>query len=366
MGKRQKDDRIVALEKQGIHPYSISRLNAIDGCLLEAYYTYRMWPKPTPAPNIYGVMGTKVHDGLEKIYNGEAGKEILLPALQSELSYADLVGVDFPKDFKGGTAIRDNWIADMTDFCNTFEKMEGEFSTEELVILKVSDKRYLIGYVDLIQIVDEESKKIRIYDFKTSAKFKKDDLKHHGRQLIVYGLAKRLEGYEIERLAWIMLKYVKVGFDGYARVNSKNKTHIEKVVQRCKFAKEMAPVVEKMLIEAGYGELDVDIILSTFKETNSLESLPEIVQNQISVEQYIEEYPFTEELIQETLDYINQQADKFEDLWDKPMEEWTPVEIKDGQSFYCTNLCSHREHCPALEKYKFKLKLDQMTDDDLF
>lgn len=365
MAQRRKDARLIELEKRGIRPYSISRLNAIDGCLLEAYYTYRMTPKPPQSPNIYGIMGTKVHDGLEKIYNNEAGKEILLPALQSELSNADLLNVDFPRDFKGGTTIRDNWISDMTNFCNTFEKMDGQFSTEELVILPVGD-RYLIGYIDLIQIVDEESKKIRIYDFKTSSKFKKDDLKHHGRQLIVYGLAKRLQGYEIEGLAWIMLKYVKVAFDGYARVNSKTKTRIEKVVQRSKFAKEMSPVVEKILTEAGYDEIDIDIILSNFKESNSVESLPEIVQNQLFVEQYIEEYPFTEELIQETLDYINTRAEKFESLWDKPIEDWTPVTIDKNQIFYCTNLCSHRDHCEALAKYRLKQELDEISDIDLF
>ncbi|MEY8366559.1 PD-(D/E)XK nuclease family protein [Anaerovoracaceae bacterium 41-7] len=364
MAKRVKDVRLIELEEAGIKPYSISKLNAIDGCLLEAYFTYKEHNRGRNS--IYGVMGAKIHDVLEEIYNDTATKEDLLPALKKELVDADLIGVDFPKDMKGGTAIKDNWIADMESFCKSFEKMKGDFSTEEFLILKVSDSRYLIGYADLIQIVDEENKVIDIYDFKTSAKFKKDDLKHHGRQLIVYGLAKAQEGYEIRRLAWIMLKYVKVQFDGYKRVNSKSKSKITKVIQRCKFAKEMCPVVEKMLYDAGCDELDVEIMIANFLEENSLSVLPDEIRNQITVEQYIEEYPFSEELQQEALDYINDRADKFEELWDKPMEQWVPVEINRSQEFYCNNLCKHRDSCHELQRYNLLVTLEETDDEDLF
>lgn len=244
--------------------------------------------------------------------------------------------------------------------------MDGDFSTEELVILKVSDSRYLIGYVDLIELVNEETKEINIYDFKTSSDFKKSDLEHHGRQLIVYGLAKSMEGFKIGKLAWIMLKYVTVQYDGYARANSKHKTRIKKIIRRGRFAKEMTPVVEKMLYEAGWDDLDVEITISEFNEKNSLEVLPQFIQDAITVKQYIHEYPFTEDLIQETLDYINEQADKFEELWDKPIEEWRPVEINGTNSFYCFNLCSHREHCPELQKYKLGMQLEEIDDEDLF
>lgn len=366
MGERAQDDRLIALRNAGISPYSISKLNAIDGCLKEACYTYKLHMRNQGKQNIYGVMGGQVHDVLEKIYNNQATGDDLLPALNRELADAEMIGVDFPKDFKGGTAIRDNWVAAMRDFCENFEKLEGEFRTEELTILKISDKRYLIGYVDLIQIVDEEKKIINIYDFKTSSKFKKEDLLHHGRQLIVYGMAMEQVGYKVENLAWIMLKYVTVSYMGYAKSNSKNKTKKSKVILRGKLGKELASEVERQMIESGYGEIDIEITLDRFRETNSLDVLPYEIAKNFKVEQCIEYYDYTDERKEEALEYINSRADKFEALWNKPEKEWTPVEITQKESFYCNSLCSYREICPEIKKYNDLLKLEAMDDEDLF
>lgn len=364
MGKREKSQFIEELKEKGIRPYSISRLNAIDGCLLEAFYTYRQ--EDRGKDNVYGILGSVVHDSLEQIYNDEAGKECLLPALQKGLHEAEIVGAKFPRDRKGNDSIRDGWIADMTDFCESFEKMEGDFITEELVILKVSDERYLIGYADLIQVIDAKNKVLDVLDFKTSSQFKKEDMVHHGRQLIVYGMALEASGWTINRLGWIMLKYIKVHFDGYLRSNSKKKSNITKVIQRHKLARELKTTVERMLYEAGYSEIDVEIMLDEFVETNSISVLPQEIREQFKIEQCIIEWPFTEELQQEALDYINSRADKFEELWDKPESEWKPVEINEKQLFYCTSLCSHRERCPELKRYQLMESLKRTDDEDLF
>lgn len=370
MAERTKGEEIIAnLKAKGIFPYSISKLNAIDGCLREAFYSYKCKDeRRNREQSIYGIMGSEIHDVLERIYNNEAKKEDLLSAMQKELADADLCGIDFPRDFKGGTAIRDSWIADMTHFCNSFEILPGgNFTTEEFVLLKISDTRYLIGYVDLIQVVDVENKVVDIYDFKTSSMFKKDDLMHHGRQLVVYGMAMEQAGYTVRNLAWIMLKYVEVTFEGYARSNSKNKSTITKVIQRGKIAKELSGQVERMLDEAGYSELDTEILVANFIDKNSFDVLPMEIAKEFEIKQYIQPYDFTEELQQEALDYINVHADAFEELWKKPEDEWTPVDIGEkGQSFYCNNLCSHRSVCPELRQYNAMLELDKTDDEDLF
>lgn len=368
MAQREIHPELQELYDKNITPYSISRLNAIDGCLLEAFYTYKCTDERSVRENsIYGIMGNQIHEVLEGIYNGTATSNDLLPYMKAELEYAELVNVDFPKDFKGGTSIRDSWINDMTHFCNNFEKLQGEhFQTEEFVLLKISDTRYLQGYVDLIQVIDEEKKIIDIYDFKTSSKFKNEDLLHHGRQLVVYKMAKEQEGYTVRNTAWIMLKYVKVTFNGYSRKNSKTKKIIEKIVQRGKIGKELRSSVEKLLVDAGYDELDRDIILDEFEETNSFTVLPNEIATAFHMEQFIQYYDITEELEKEALDYINSRADTFETLWDMPEEVWKPVKVDDKQSFYCNNLCSHRSICPEIKKYNSLLSLQGIPDDDLF
>lgn len=366
MSNRASDARIKSLYDAGIVPYSISKLNAIDGCLKEAFYTYKLGIRDKGKQNIYGIMGSQIHDVLEQIYNDKATKEDLLPALNNELADADLMGVDFPKDFRGGTTIRDNWVCAMQDFCNNFQKLEGQFITEELVILKISERRYLIGYIDLIQIVDEEKKTVNIFDFKTSSKFKKEDLLHHGRQLIVYGMAMEQAGYEVLSLAWIMLKYIKVSYMGYARANSKNKTQMSKIVLRGKIGKELSPIVERMMREEGYGEVDIEVALDNFLRTNDINSLPENIVSNFTIEQYTEYYDYTDERKQEALEYINSRADKFEALWDQNEESWTPIEITPKESFYCNSLCAYRDYCPEIKKYNDLLDLKEVPDEELF
>lgn len=367
MAIRQQDLRLKQLREQGARIYSISKLNALDGCLREAYFSYRDPKRPKRAQSIYGIMGGEIHEVLEEIYNGRATADALLPAMEKELADADLCGVEFPKDFSGGDAVRKNWVADMTHFCNNFEMLPGDdFSTEELVIYRFGDNRYMQGYIDLISVVDEESKTIDIYDFKTSAKFKRQDLVHHGRQLVFYGMAKEAEGYTVRRIAWIMLKYAEVKYQGYARSNSKNKTTITKVIQRGKLAKELWPIIEGMLYELGYGEIDIELFLDEFRDKNDISVLPVEVQKQFEIKQYIEYYDYNDETKAETLEYINEKADKFEELWDKGYDEWIPMEITDKESFYCNNLCSHRGICDALRIYNELRELQKVDEDDLF
>lgn len=369
LAKREQNEKLNELFSQGKNVYSISKLNAIDGCLLEAYYSYVAKPRPKRMQNIYGIMGGEIHEVLEKIYNGESTSDELLPAMQRELEDADLVGVDFPKDMKGGTSIRDNWVKDMTHFCNNFEMIPGDnFSTEELIIMKINDDRYMQGYIDLISVIDEDKKVIDIYDFKTSGKFKSSDLTHHGRQLVLYGLAKESEGYKIGRVGWAMLKYIKVRFDGYKRANSKKKTQIEKVIQRSKIAKELKSVVEDMLYEAGYDEITAEIILNDFIDTNDINVLPYDIAKNFEFEQYIEYYDYNDDTKAEVLDYINRKADEFEGLLDQGKSAWTPVEITEKNSFYCFNLCAHRDKCEQLQRYRaeFEKEEEKSEYDDLF
>ena len=66
-------------------------------------------------------------------------------------------------------------------------------------------------------------------------------------------------------------------------------------------------------------------------------------------------------------DNINTNADIFEEHWDKPENEWEAANVADkSQTFYCTNLCSHRNICPELMRYKLSLDLKDTDNEDLF
>ncbi len=90
-------------------------------------------------------MGTRIHDVLEAIVVGQANAAQLLPALDDELENLKVLNLDFPRDFKGGAAIRDNWIADMKHFCLNFVAPKGKFITEELILFELDEDHYFHG-----------------------------------------------------------------------------------------------------------------------------------------------------------------------------------------------------------------------------
>ena len=357
----------------GAKIYSISKINTIDECLYEAYNAYILHNKGMNG--VYGILGGKIHDCLEQITNKEATTDKLLPTLEEELNDLEMLGLSFPKDFKGGDSIRDNWVADMKHFCQNFVPLEGRFDTEELFIYKLADNRYVQGYIDLIRHNDDGT--ISIMDWKTSSEFTKEDLVHHGRQLVLYAIAKEEQGYKVRDVAWIMLKYCKVTFMGRKRANAKTLSPITKIVNRGKLIKELKPHLEYDLTAAGYDEIDIECMLAEALEKNSLECLPEKIQQSYKVELYVREYEITDELKEECLDYINTTADKFEALNEKEPNNFPPrsfVEInkagKEKESvFFCRTLCNYRNSCKYIKERNEKLALakeDSKWEEDLF
>ena len=368
---REQDERLTKLRESGIEIYSISRLGTINNCLAEAYKTYVLGERGKS--NIYAILGSKTHDILEGIVNNKNTEEDLLPAVQSELDDMDALGINFPKDFKGGDSIREGWIADMEHFCKNYKSPRGNnLHTEELFIYKTPKGRYLQGFIDLYK--ENKDGSISIFDYKTSSMYSGEAIREHGYQLITYALGKMQEGYTVKSVAWIMLKYVDVEFMGYKTARAKEKTLITKQVERRKIAAEMAKFVENDLAQLGYDDVDSDIILTEFKQTNSFDCLPEEIRNNYKIKPCVFEYELTDERIQDCIDYIDTTIDKWEAL-DKTDESiFVPKEFKKvnklgkevSDTFYCCSLCGHFDTCSYIRDYLDTLQSSESSDDDLF
>ena len=307
-------------------------------------------------------MGSKIHDVLEAIINKKATEKDLTPALQAELNDLDMLGIEFPNE-----NIKTSWVADMNHLCNNFIQPTGKFTTEELVIYKIDENRYVQGYLDLVQ--HNKDNTISIWDWKTSSQFSKEDLLHHGRQLIFYALAKEQEGEIVKTVGWIMLKYCQIDFMGKARTNSKNETLITKICNRGKIIKELQSYIESDLEKMGYDEVDIEISINEALETNSFDNLPQEIKNKYIIKPYVRKYEITDELKQETLDYINRTADIFESK-SKDKTEWTFRKLINDKgkddTFFCNVLCSHRKSCPEIKKHNELKMLLQSNDEELF
>lgn len=323
-------------------------------------------------PNVYGCLGTEIHDTLEKIVHDECSESELVKAMNKELDDMSMLGIDFPKDRNGGDSIRDGWVANMKHFCENFVKPRGKFITEKFLLLKVDDDHYLQGYCDLIKIVDEKNKIVSVYDWKTSSQFSTSDLVHHGRQLVIYQMALEQLGYTVKECAWIMLKYCTVKYMGKKTARSKEETLIEKVCERRKIVETLQSDIESKLSKLGFDDLDIEIILHNALDNNSLDGLPEEVKSTYKIIPYVRKYEVDDEKKQECLDYIASTYSKWECL-DEDEDSYPPrsfVKItKSGKessdTFFCNNLCGFKD-CPHIRKYLDTKENNNIEEDDLF
>lgn len=353
--EREKDNRLEELRAQGKNIYSISRLNSLNQCPYAAYITYVIGDRGDN--NVWAALGSIMHDTLQGIIDNGTSTDALIESLNDGIENLEISGIDFPKDRNGGSAIRDNWIANMTGFCRNFKAPNGKFETEKLVIYKVSDDDYIQGYIDLLKINDDET--VSVYDWKTSSQFVGDHLIEAGRQLVLYAQALEQEGYEVRDLAWVMLKYCVV------RWKQKNGKIKEKVCEWRNYVAQIRPYLLKPPVAVNIDEFELDMIVSEAVANNSLDGLPAELRDQFEVSQYVRYYDYNQEVIDETLNYVTNQIQSFKDRG-QDEKNYPPKDVA-SDSYFCSSLCGHNRRCPYYKDYcSTFVKTDKKNEEDLF
>ena len=97
-------------------------------------------------------------------------------------------------------------------------------------------------------------------------------------------------------------------------------------------------------------------------ETNEI---PSVLADSYKITPYARAYPITDELKQETIDYLNRAADKFEAADPNNKEAWPPLAIGKNTEFFCSVLCNHGPTCHFLQDYLSR-KDAQKELEDLF
>lgn len=358
--KREEDKRLKELRDNGFTLYSISKLNTMAQCPYQAYLNYVLHEKQTS--NVWAELGSAIHDALQKCVDEQIqdNTKLIVKAIKEELENLDISGTDFPNDRNGNPTIRENWIANMMRFAKEFKTpkppKDGKFETEQLCVLKINDHAAMHGYIDLMRY--DKDGTLHIIDWKTSSKFDKEHLLQAGRQLIFYALAKRADGLEVNRVSWVMLKYCVTS---WTLKNGKTK---EKVSEWRNYIKDLQNVLEKKLAEAGYDEFDIECYMRDALKDNSMDKLPEEVRSQFKTKVQVRDYEITDELIEETMNYIHQQITLFEE---KGSEEknYEHCNIEEN-SFFCHSLCGYSKKCPHYHDYCEQFTKEDSDEDDLF
>lgn len=352
--QRVEDDRIKELKQQEAEIYSISRLNCINQCAYQAYLSYiACLPKKT---GVWSALGSSIHDALEKCVRDKADESIIKDAIQAELENLDILGIDFPLDRNGNPTLRNNWIANMTRFAEEFKTPKGKFDTEKLILLHWRDNIWIQGYIDLIRYNKDGS--IYIVDWKTSSQFDKAHLIEAGRQLVLYALAMKEEGYKVDRVSWAMMKYC---ITTWTQKNGKSK---EKISEWRNYIKDLKNVLEKKLSDMGYDEVDIDALLFQAEKENSMDCLPEDLRTQFKTLPYVRDYELTEEVIEECKQYIDSSIAKYHECGTDE-KKFKPCNIE-KESFFCSSLCDFSDSCKYWKDYCEQFKSKQEDEDDLF
>lgn len=310
-------DKLKAINPD-IKVWSISRINNFNTCARQYHHTYV--DKKEQKTGIYSYLGSAAHNDLEFLYEGKT-KTLEKTNFDNDWTKAMMFGINFMSD-----NVRDNYKKDIDVHYNIYKKPEGKFLSEIGFILKLDDNNIMIGYIDLIQILEDN--KVKIIDFKTSSLYKSSKLMEAARQLCVYQLAmEQLYNMNVISNGWEFLKYVTVQIGDY-----KPKTvSAREWVSKCKTQIKNLNKKEK-LVDDGL----IDMILSKCEIDNDIKLLPQELQDKIKIETCFVEYEVTEEVKQETVNYILETIKEIEKLDTENIDEWKC----NVNTFFCSNLCS--------------------------
>ena len=183
-----------------------------------------------------------------------------------------------------------NFNDSVIHFIENFKPFENKVEVEKYFEADFNGKK-VVGYIDLL--VHNDDGTISIIDLKTSSKYSKKAIEEHSNQLLIYAIAMQQQGYTVRDVSWNMLKY--------AMIEGKRG---QKMVQRN------------------------ELLTDEFEDA------------------YVY-YPLTQDNIDRCKEWVTHTINEIESK-DSLFDEW---ERKSNQ-FYCCNLCSFKDKCPAAKEFK--------------
>ncbi|MEI2465151.1 PD-(D/E)XK nuclease family protein [Niallia taxi] len=353
-------EKLDQLYESGAKVFSFSKLGTFDNCEYEYLNTYIK--KNRGIDNVYTLLGSELHDNIEKIYGNESDIDKFKESYFNKLVELDILGVNFPNE-----KIGDSWKADVGHFLNNFNKIDKKMILEKLIVFEVTDGIWMQGYIDSISPSEQGKPYVNIIDWKTSSKFAGKKLSEAGRQLLMYKLGlESTTNFKVDNVMWFMIKYL------YVCHKLKNGNTKKKMCNRGKWVKEMRATLEKELYKSGLEEFEVELLLDEAIKENNLNNLPDEIKSRYWLEDCFVEYEATEEKIEELKKYVTDTVAAIESKNKENEEEWKPREISKFDSFYCSTLCGHRKTCTFYKKFlnensdEFNKSKKKDDFDDLF
>lgn len=319
--------------------WSFSRMNSYVNMPWEYYIKYVLREK-VDTSNAWTYQGTGVHDIIQDHIEGEYPQE-KMSELFEELQVRHQVEkpeLKFPND-----SIKDNYVENLRHY---FEHIDySDISDLEKVIelpiravFKGSDGQNIlfIGYADLIY---RESDKFYIVDFKSSSKgkFSGASLEESAKQLKIYavGIHQMFNvDYENIILRFDMQKYVTVSF-----LQKNGKWSREVLQERREWVATQMNMINKLLTDNGVDLITATDMINVALEENSLDSLPDYVQEKFKIDKGTIDVEMNAEKAEEVKrDVVNTIEEiELKEKSDNPKDAFPEPRLED-ESFYLYNL----------------------------
>ena len=276
--------------------WSWSRINCFNTSPFEYMLKYIKHTPEDRQDCIYTTTGTIAHDILEKFYTNKIKYEDMIDHFEDAWLIAHDVGqLKFDRnDEEKNKKIGEKYYENLKHFFNNHTILNNKPIIEQFVKFKIGDNLFT-GYIDCCFKDDDDN--YNIIDFKTSSIYKGDKAENECGQLVCYAISLNQMGIPFDkiRIAWNFLKYVSIQYE------QKNGAIKIREVDRSKIGESLQSNAKTWLKAFGY---EPDDYLKLLLDTNSIEVLPEEVQQKYVISDCYVYVPLTQKLIDKWINTI--------------------------------------------------------------
>ena len=352
--------------------WSWSRLNTYKTDPYGYYLKYICKEKEDRTDSIYTVSGGICHDILEKYYNEVIKQEDMINEYENNLMTMQLADLKYDRTDED----KNNKIANKYESCikhffvNHQKPTNLKMKTEMFCLIKITDDIIFNGYIDNLGVYKDKNNitHMVITDYKTSTIYKGEKLKKESGQLYLYAEGIRQKTHlplENISIRYLFMKYVNVKIQ---QVNGKWK---ERQIERNQIAEKLIPTIRMWLNKLGY---KADDYVGEIMFTNSLECLPEDVQDKFIISDCYVYLPLNEGIIDnlkqdiiKTVSEINLKQVEYNKTKDDKIW-WSEINSRNEYFFSCLSGYSRKLHKPFDEYLKSKedtINDNSDSDDEL-
>lgn len=374
--RKTKEELQQIKEKYGVKElWSFSRVNKFLTSPYEYYLKYILKIKEDRMSGIYATSGGIVHDIIERFYTHQIEYEQMLKDYENALFLFDQAELKYNvTDAEKNAKIACKYEECIKHFFCNHKPFKQKALLEQFALTFLGG-RVFQGYIDFI--FQDNDGNVTILDWKTSTMYTGAKAHKESKQLLLYALSLIQHGVPIEKIkiCWNFIKYVKVSF------TLQNGNKKERYIERNSIGSSLASTLKTKMKALQYSEDQINHYLETAITTNSLDSLPQELQEQFVFEDGIVYIPFDMEILKSLQSEITSTLDTI----DKKYEEWyskkeqgcsetvldhiwydTDEQLK-ANEYYFYNLCGYSKnlHKPWGD-YVSKIELLQKEKDNIF